>query len=281
MASGISLISAVLIANSPQLALSSTYVIYNNIFTRLVVGRSWALRSTQYSYLRVTEKKGPQRSKYRLQLPYRYSISLMVAGSFLHWLTSNAIYVFVSQGDYFDSLRQSQKDGVSADPNLPAGATVSVGYSVIALVMLAAGLLIAFTLPIIWSQKALPGVGNSVGCNSFAISASCHVSPLARPDFDTGPSSKLSARLGLDKLGAFEYNESQLTLLSRAGSASTLGKEDDRLERIAQSKLKWGVVEMPPKWSSQYSGSYEQVGHISFGTTDDEVERPQDGNWYA
>lgn len=77
----------------------------------------------------------------------------------------------------------------------------------------------------------------------------------------------------------FNDSEAELALLSPAGNNPENNQE--RLKKIAQSRLRWGVVKMPPKWSSQYSDSYDQVGHISFGTTNDEVEEPVHDRWYA
>lgn len=251
------------------------------MFTRLQVGRGWALRSARYSHLRVTKAKGLQRSTYRLQLPYRYSVPLTVASAFLHWLMSNTIYIFISQGDYFQYFGGSTPNSTYSDPSLPEGSTVSVGFSIIALAILAFGLLFGFTLLFIWSHKRLPGPGNAVGCNSFAISASCHVSTLARPDSASDVSQRLTASVELDRSQAFDLNESELDLLSLEELPSECDPEEARLEMIAQSRLRWGVVKMPQEWSSQYSGSYEQVGHISFGTTNDDVEDPLHGQWYA
>lgn len=206
----------------------------------------------------------------------------MVASASIHWLMSNAVYIFVSQGDYFQQLMaKSQGDSTYSDPNLPEGSTVSVGYSVIALVILACGLLVGFTLPMIWSRKHLPGVGNSVGCNSFAISASCHVSPLSIPTSESDVSPKRTSRNDFDSAEALDDNEIELALILPAENRSNHGDGKSRLEKIAQSRLKWGVVDMPLDWSSQYSGSYEQFGHISFGTTQDQIEEPRHDHWYA
>lgn len=206
----------------------------------------------------------------------------MIASAFLHWLLSNAIYIFVSQGPYFQELRNQRQIYLSySDPNLPEGSTVSVGYSVIALVILACGLLAGFTLPLIWSRKRLPGVGNSVGCNSFAISAPCHVSPLSIPAPESHGSPKRRSRIDLGNDEALDDNETEMALILPAEGHSTHRDGEVRLEKIAQSRLKWGVVEMPPDWSSQYSEAHEQVGHISFGTNEDQVEEPAHDHWYA
>lgn len=39
-----------------------------------------------------------QYSTYRLQLPYKYSIPLILMSIFLHWLLSNTLYLFISEG---------------------------------------------------------------------------------------------------------------------------------------------------------------------------------------
>lgn len=232
----------------------------------------------------MTDAEGLQRSTYRLQLPYRYSIPLIIASAILHWLMSNTIYVFISQGDYFQNLGSSGPKSTYSDSNLPSvpsGATVSVGYSIISRAILALGLLAGFMLASIWSQKPLVGVGNSVGCNSFAMSASCHVSTLSRPESESDMSWKLEGLMDLDSPDAFNVSETELALLSLAENDSENHQEDERLKKIAQSRLRWGVVKMPPEWSSQYRGSYDQVGHISFGTTNDEVEEPVNDRWFA
>lgn len=94
-------------------------------------------------------------------------------------------------------------------------------------------------------------------------------------------SGKLEGRMDLDMPEAFNFSETELALLSPAFNDSENNEENERLEKIAQSRLRWGVVKMPPEWSSQYSGSYDQVDHISFGTTNDGVEEPVHVRWYA
>lgn len=78
-----------------------------------------------------------------------------------------------------------------------------------------------------------------------------------------------------------DVGENELELLSPDQVSSTCDPEEARLRKIAQSRLRWGVVEMPLEWSSQYSGAYDQVGHISFGTTNDEVGNSVHDHWYA
>jgi hypothetical protein len=117
-----------------------------------------------------------------------------------------------------------------------------------------------------------------VGYNLFAISASYHVSALSRPDSEPGASKYFQPRPSSDNR---DTGESEMELLSPDQVASACDPKEERLSKIAQSRLRWGVVEMPPEWGSQYNGRYNQVGHISFGTTKDGVRDPMHGHWCA
>lgn len=256
------------------------------------------MRSVQYSSLRVTCPKGLQRSTYRLQLPYRCSIPLIVGSAVFHWLLSNTIYVFISQGDYLTPptliaetttvYRDSDipsyiGPGLTSDSNLPPDSLVSVGYSIVTLILLTTIAVVAVAVLLAWSRKPLPGCATSVGCNSFAISASCHVSSLSKPDpeLDTSPSRTLH-ECG-SSLGAWKLVGNRLLMRIKMSDNEILSYDlkEERRGRVAQSKLKWGVVKMPGEWYHVYDESYGNVDHVSFGTTEDEVDSPQDGHSYA
>jgi hypothetical protein len=81
------------LANLPQLALSIAYLAYNGLFTRMISEREWALFSVRFQPLRVSRPKGLQESSYRLQIPLRWSIPLVVTSGVLHWLLSNCLYI--------------------------------------------------------------------------------------------------------------------------------------------------------------------------------------------
>jgi hypothetical protein len=94
------LLPLTMVANLPQLILSICYLAYNGLFTRMLAEFEWAKYSVEFRALRVTEPKGSQSSTYRLQLPYRFSIPLMIVSIALHWLYSNCIYVSNYEGKY-------------------------------------------------------------------------------------------------------------------------------------------------------------------------------------
>ena len=81
------------LANTPQVALSIAYLAYNGLFTRMLAEREWSSLSVKFQSLRVSRPKGRQKSSYRLQLPFRWSIPLMFISGLLHWLVSNCIYI--------------------------------------------------------------------------------------------------------------------------------------------------------------------------------------------
>lgn len=94
------LISLTMVANTPQLILSICYLAYNGLFTRMLAEFEWSKYSVAFRSLRVTEPRGSQNATYRLQLPYRFSIPLIIISIGLHWVYSNCIYVSNYEGKH-------------------------------------------------------------------------------------------------------------------------------------------------------------------------------------
>ncbi|OTA86765.1 hypothetical protein M434DRAFT_147619 [Hypoxylon sp. CO27-5] len=90
--------SALLSANIFQLLLSLCYFSYNAFFTRLLIEQEWNSYSLRPQPLRVSHPTGDQISTYRLQLPYRYSIPLLLISILCHWFLSNALFLFIIEG---------------------------------------------------------------------------------------------------------------------------------------------------------------------------------------
>ena len=82
-----------LIANIPQLILSLLFLTHNGLDTCMLLAEEWNGYPHQRKPLGVTNPTGDQRSKYRLQLPYRYSIPLMITSTLLHWLVSESLFL--------------------------------------------------------------------------------------------------------------------------------------------------------------------------------------------
>lgn len=85
--------SNVLLANTPQLLISLIYVLYNGTFTCMLLTDETLGFASERKALRVSNPSGAQRSTYWLQLPYRYTIPLMIAMSLLHWLISQSFFL--------------------------------------------------------------------------------------------------------------------------------------------------------------------------------------------
>jgi hypothetical protein len=169
-----STIANVLVANSAQVILSAIYFSYNGLFTCMLLGQEWASYAHDRKGLRVTRAPdGAQRSSYFLQLPYRFSLPLMVLSVTLHYLVSQSIFlvaVDVYEADGSAGSRLKEMDPVS---RVGLG-WKSCGYSPIAIIsvfmlgifMFIGGIAIGFV-------PFKPGI-NQAGSCSAAISAACH-----------------------------------------------------------------------------------------------------------
>ncbi|GME48760.1 uncharacterized protein LTHEOB_7249 [Neofusicoccum parvum] len=156
------LISAILVANSPQLILSLIYVVLNSLATRLLLAREWCGFARHRKPLRVSNPQGDQRCTYFLQIPYRYGIPLMLCSILLHWLISQSIYL--AKVDTWSST------GIFTEPE----SITTCGFSPIGMMLtsiVAACLILAvFALGLRQLGSQIPFAGSC----SAAISAACH-----------------------------------------------------------------------------------------------------------
>ncbi|KAI0538383.1 hypothetical protein GGR58DRAFT_501217 [Xylaria digitata] len=284
---GFALLNSVMLANTPQLLLTFCYFAYNNLFTHLHLSREWVRFAYGYFPLRVTEPRGQQLSTYRLQLPYRYSLSLMIISIFLHWILANTIFVLVSTGGYYGYDRRL------SDPSLPTDTAVLLGYSSTALLeFMILAIVLALIPPILGFLKRLPPNIVTPGCNSLALSAACHVSGLLYavkkaylPD-DVALSAP--SPCSFQSFGKRQYSRDvKYELLDESDRTMSfddveLEKSDESLfDELSQSKLRWGVIRMPKEWYTQYDYDPASVKHLGFGTVEDGVAAPLWGHLYA
>lgn len=165
---------AVLVANSPQVLLSFLYLTYNGLFTCMLLANEWAGYAHNRQSLRVTSPVGSQRSTYRLQLPYKYGVPLLLLSGILHWLVSQSL--FLARISAFTS------EGIE-NPN----ASISqIGYSNIAIItLLALGTIVVLLGIFNGFRRGRLGMP-LVGSCSAAISAACH-KPTDDKDAARGP----------------------------------------------------------------------------------------------
>lgn len=82
--------------NVPQSLFSILYFQYNGFFTCMLSSREWSSFSKKKKPLRVSSHlQGQQRSRYFLQLPYRFSIPLIIISILMHWVLSQSLFLVV------------------------------------------------------------------------------------------------------------------------------------------------------------------------------------------
>ena len=156
-----SIIPAILIANLPQTILSFLYLTYNSLFTCMLLGHEWSLFGHNHRTLRVTSPRPGQRSTYWLQMPYTYAIPLVILSGLLHWLTSQSLFLAITE--ISDPL------GVETPLILS-----DLAYSCIAIIFtLTLGVLALLTAAGMGYRQFAAEI-TTVGSCSAAISAACH-----------------------------------------------------------------------------------------------------------
>ena len=160
------LLLTALVANSPQVLLSFLFITYNGLFTCMLLASEWNGYAHTRKPLRVTSPTGVQRSTYRLQLPYKYGVLLLVISGTLHWLVSQSL--FLARAVSFDS--NGQEDPENNNKN----SFSTVGYSCIAIItVIILGAIVVLTGILNGFRRYKPGIP-LVGSCSAAISAACH-----------------------------------------------------------------------------------------------------------
>lgn len=159
-----SLLISVVIANTPQTILSYLYVLFNSIFTFMLTDKEWMNFARHRKPLRVSSPKGFQRSTYFLQLPFKYSIPLVVFSATLSWLASQSL--FLVQIDILDEQRLLSSESI-----------LSCGYTPMAILLsMVVGSIVPLSALLTGLRKHHPDMPLA-GTTSIAISAACHAPP--------------------------------------------------------------------------------------------------------
>jgi hypothetical protein len=141
------LLVLIMAANSLQVGLTIIYIMTNGFMTAVCVENEWSSYANHRKGLKGSSNKShAQISTYSLQLPYRYSIPILVTFGILHWLVSQSLYL----KDVVWIVHVNSK-------NKPRPSTTSVGYSplasLIGLAILTA-LLIVIVVQGLWRVQA-------------------------------------------------------------------------------------------------------------------------------
>lgn len=162
---------------------------------------------------------------------------------------------------------------------------IGIGYSSSAILACFLAFVFLACVPLVLGTRRLPGDMVIAGSNSLVISAACHASIISKvkvdwpsetedePDALTGESNGL---IGL-------YHGEDGSIRSSLSNCNVDGKNNLVLARLAESKVKWGVVNMPPDFYQEFKEDMEAayVGHLSFGVEEDDVQEPVFRKWYA
>ena len=158
------IVPTLLIANIPQLGFTLLYIVYTNIWSKLLVAYEFDRLTQIKKGLRVSERpRGMQRANRFFTLPVRYALPLMGCSAALHWLCSQSFFMV-------------RIDGVNARKEIdPNDQLVRLGYSatgVVSLIGVSVGMMVA-TVCVGAFRRLRTGLGET--SMSVVISAACHV----------------------------------------------------------------------------------------------------------
>jgi len=246
------LLSNVLIANSPQVILSSIYYVYNSLFTCFMLGAEWNNYASQRRGLRVSAgPQGHQRTTYFLQLPYRWAIPLMVLSGTLHWLCSQSIFLVNIQFDHVQLEHIEEVFVVLQKENF-----MTCGYSPSAMLATITLGICMVCFAIAMGKRKFKNDGMPVvGSCSASISACCHVldetaAELHDPDISSDISvsqSKHTTEESNNSLGSsnnITVPQSHDNVCPRVSPLAEDGPESG--EKAACLSLQWGVTTAIP-----------------------------------
>jgi hypothetical protein len=165
------LVMNALVANSPQVILSMLYFSYNALFTSFLLSYEWTTYAHKRKGLRVSHDPiGAQRTEYFLQLPYRFSIPLMMLSGILHWLVSQSIFLVAI--DFYDGFGAPSPSDMGL--SRLANNMKTCGFSPMAIIsVLILGFLMVFAIIAFGFVPYKQGITLAGNC-SMALSAACH-----------------------------------------------------------------------------------------------------------
>ncbi|KAJ5370373.1 uncharacterized protein N7496_006465 [Penicillium cataractarum] len=157
------MLSYTVLANTPQLAITLTYLWYNHILTNMLAMAEWTSYGVNRKSLRVSSpaKNSGQRPTHYLSLPLRYSLPLLAFSALLHWFISQSFF-YVYAIPWADTHRVEEF------------VLSELGYlwlPMLLAVFLGAGMLLVLVSLSFRKYKSFMPV---VGSCSAAISAACH-----------------------------------------------------------------------------------------------------------
>jgi hypothetical protein len=160
-----SLMGIILLANSPQVALSYLYLSFNALYTNMFIGYEWASYSKRRKALRVTLPVGQQRGTYWLSVPFRFAVPMTILSGLFHWLASSSLFMVQITVTAQSGLQRTVSDTQSV---------ATCGYSPFAIILTTVMATVIAIGGIVVGRFRYPTGMPVAGSNSVAISASCH-----------------------------------------------------------------------------------------------------------
>lgn len=151
-----------MLINIPQLILSFLYYMYNGVLTAMHSAEEWGRFATHRKALRVSNPEPGQRSTYWLNLPWSYSIPLILGSSFLHFIVSRSLYLV--------KINVMGPDG----KDQPENSISACGYSTLMILLTLLFLVLMAGVVAALSFRPLDAPMPLVGTSSLAVSAACH-----------------------------------------------------------------------------------------------------------
>ncbi|RYC54806.1 hypothetical protein CHU98_g11401 [Xylaria longipes] len=282
-------IATTLLANTPQLILSACYFSYNSLLTRFNVEKEWNAFSISYQPLRVSYPAGQQVSSYRLQLPYRHSVPLILISIALHWVLSNAVFLYVNEGGYWDlSLGLYRFEDLGS---VSEGSSIAVGFSpLFFLVLFIASFFLVILPPVLLGFYKMRGNMVTGGWSSLVISAACHVPNSENDKSEQSFAHDTSSYLRQCWFSFFEYCQQGADyngryIGTRTGYTEvTIATEEDgvhldRLVDLTRRKLRWGATELPGRLAEPISSEGRAVFHSGFGGEEHDISEPKNDQY--
>lgn len=160
---------ALIVANAGNVGFSIIRFSYEGVLASVCGALEWEAFAMRPRSLRVSGKpKGEQRSRYFMNLPYRFAVPLLVLCGVMHWLLSQSFFATLVQMFEFD-YKEGKWVLSSAVPPY-----TTCNFSPLGIVLVAALLGLKGSallgVSVMWSKTDMP---LSANC-SAVISAACH-----------------------------------------------------------------------------------------------------------
>lgn len=153
---------AAVLVNLPQVLFSCMYLVFNSLLTNICLSAEWNSFAEERKALRVTERRGSQRSTYFLQLPYRYALPFLTLSCGVHWLGSQSYFIV--------RFAVWNSGGERSAPN----DVTLIAFSPLGMLLLIPPLICFLIFLVVAARRRFASGMPTASTCSAAISAACH-----------------------------------------------------------------------------------------------------------